>query len=116
MTQAKLSLRCGGAAAVATMLLVVGACRREAPTSAGHEAASAPQFEAAAAPLHRMTCTGGAKPVLSTENQGHTAVVTCPDGARQAVVCKGLVVRSHLYDDGRFFVECPEAPTRRPQP
>jgi hypothetical protein len=99
-----------GAFTGAIVATVLGAnCNRSPePTGAPRAVDAGAVAEPEPPARQKITCEGNGKPVLTMERDDHVVVVTCPDGARQAVVCKDRVHRSRLFDDGRFYVECPE--------
>jgi hypothetical protein len=101
--------------AFAATVVVAGCSRSPVPTvePRGADVGAAPDAESEPPARNKITCEGGAKPVLTKERDGHLVAVTCPNGARQAVLCQGPVRRARLFDDGRFYVECSEDHDRR---
>jgi hypothetical protein len=94
--------------AIVATVLGANCSRAPEPTGAARPVDAGAAAEPEPPARQKITCEGKAKPVLTLERDDHLVAVTCPDGARQAVLCKGRVRRSRLFDDGRFYVECPE--------
>jgi hypothetical protein len=99
--------------AIIAAVLSANCSRSPEPTGAARPVDAGTTAEREPPARQKITCEGNAKPVLTLERDDHLVAVTCPDGARQAVLCKGRVRRSRLFDDGRFYVECPEDLIRR---
>jgi hypothetical protein len=104
-----LSLRTGAfTGALVAAVLSANCSRSPEPVGAPRAVDAGAAAEPEPPPRQKITCEGNGKPVLTMESDDHLVAVTCPDGARQAVLCKGRVRRSRLFDDGRFYVKCPE--------